>query len=629
MTVVGFIASPSDAAPVVTWAGRLAAASNTDLVLFYVPSSDSLEGATLDAQGQEQYSDSTHKAVTAAVEGIVRTKRARKGRLPRHLVSLRRVTDPSPVTGVLSRARAESPELFVAAVADGQPNGKCAAKQIAAKLACNYLLLRSGKEAKHKTNQVLVAASDGAHDRNTIAMGAAASRVVGKGATLLGVEVTSGASAVQVGERQLRKTLRELELEESSRLKINVQSNENWAEAVSQQAAECDLLLIGADVEKSAPQIVEENPHVTVGVLRRAPRVAFAHRKQNQTLLPQVNPADYADLYEQLQAGSRWNSDFIVMLSLAAGIATLGLLQSSPAVVIGSMLLAPLMTPMIGMGLALNQGNPKLAYASFRAIGRGFLMALLISALVGWITPGSDLTPEVLARTEPNILDLLIAVFSGAAAAYALARPSLAGTIAGVAIATALVPPLCSTGISLAYAQFPEAIGALSLLVVNVLAIILAAAATFRAMGLGALALASKKQTWVRRVVAGLTVCVLVMAVPLVSTFLRQAKEGKNTPFALGITDDVRSELRDHVKNKMPGVKLIFAGRSAVHREEDPVDVGIVLSSPYPLPRSAEGIIQQLIRDAMDNPELMVDVECIAGGWAEETPAMASAVAED
>ena len=73
-------------------------------------------------------------------------------------------------------------------------------------------------------------------------------------------------------------------------------------------------------------------------------------------------------------------------------------------------------------------------------------MALAISAVVGWITPGADLTPEVLARSEPNILDLLIALFSGIAAAYALARPSLAGTIAGVAIATALVPPLCRTG---------------------------------------------------------------------------------------------------------------------------------------------------------------------------------------
>jgi len=127
---------------------------------------------------------------------------------------------------------------------------------------------------------------------------------------------------------------------------------------------------------------------------------------------------------------------------------------------------------------------------------------MAISVAIGFITPGAELTPEIVARTEPNILDLLIALFSGAAAAYAIARPSLAGTIAGVAIATALVPPLCSSGIALSYFQFPEFIGALFLLLANVVAIILAAAATFRAMGLGVFNVAPKR-FWVRHVVTG------------------------------------------------------------------------------------------------------------------------------
>ena len=114
-----------------------------------------------------------------------------------------------------------------------------------------------------------------------------------------------------------------------------------------------------------------------------------------------------------------------------------------------------------------------MAYACFRSIGRGFLTALVISIFIGYITPGSDLTPEVIARTAPNILDLLIAFFSGIAAAYALARPGIAGSIAGVAIATALVPPLCSVGISLAYHQLPEALGAASLLFANVVSVLL------------------------------------------------------------------------------------------------------------------------------------------------------------
>ena len=86
-----------------------------------------------------------------------------------------------------------------------------------------------------------------------------------------------------------------------------------------------------------------------------------------------------------------------------------------------------------------------------KSIGLGFLLTLAVSYLIGITTPsGATLTEEVLARGGPNVLDLLIAVFAAAAATFAMARPNIAGAIAGVAIATALVPPVCAVGISLA-----------------------------------------------------------------------------------------------------------------------------------------------------------------------------------
>jgi uncharacterized hydrophobic protein (TIGR00271 family) len=283
------------------------------------------------------------------------------------------------------------------------------------------------------------------------------------------------------------------------------------------------------------------------------------------------------------------------------------------------MLLAPLMTPMIGLGLAMNQGNGKLAYAAFRAIGRGFLAALSISVVLGLVTPGSDLTPEIAARTEPNILDMLVALFSGAAAAYAMARPSLAGTIAGVAIATALVPPLCSCGVALAYRQYPEAVGALALLLANVLAIILAAAATFRMMGLKALTATKQPQAWVRHVSAGLGAGALILTIPLVSIFLQHVREGKNAVYAFALTTETRDALLEYVEQK-PGVKILFAGRSGIDRDRDPVDIGIILSSRHPLPRSEADALVGLIREKMQNPKLRVMVECVANGWLEEPP---------
>ena len=412
--------------------------------------------------------------------------------------------------------------------------------------------------------------------------------------------------------------LREADLKESAHLKVKAVSGNDPVAAIVAEAGECDLLLVGSNLVTKVPELLDSVPNVTIGVVRRAPKLAFARGQVRfESLLPRLNPTDYADLYEQLQSGSRWNTDFVMMLSLAAAISTLGLLQNSPAVVIGSMLLAPLMTPMIGMGLALNQGNTKLAYSCFRAIGRGFLAALAISTLTGWITPGYDLTPEVFARTEPNILDLLIALLSGMAAAFALSRPGVAGTIAGVAIATALVPPTCCVGISLAYGQFPAAFGSFFLLAANVLAIILAAAGTFRAMGLRTFTDGAPRRFWVRHIIVGLTLCVLAVSFPLVTSFKRHVHEGKSAPVALSVTNETREAVLDYIDTK-PEVELLFVGRAGVEREFDHVDVAIILSASRPLPRSEAGELVELIRKTMQNPELRVKIACVASGWAVE-----------
>jgi uncharacterized hydrophobic protein (TIGR00271 family) len=618
MTVVAFVGDPADAKPVVTWAGRFAAAQNAELVVFYLPRTANVGDFLLAVDGGGEFHDETHAAVTKAVESVVRTKRARKGRLPRHAVSIRRVSGPDPVAGTIARVRSESPTLFVGAATPA--NGKVIAQQIAAKTACDTIVLFGARNCVPKMQRIIVATTDGVHDRPAVELAAQTATAITEGVKVVCVEASLGKEAIQVGERQLRSLLRELSLEESSRLKVKAVAAEDTVRGIAEEASDGDLLLVGANMEKKVPRLLETTPGALVGLFRRAPRLTFGrHQRQAAWLLPQINATDYADLFEKLQSGSRWNSDFIVMLTLAAGIATLGLLQSSPAVVIGSMLLAPLMTPMIGMGLALNQGNSKLAYACFHAIGRGFLAALGVSLFVGLITPGSDLTPEVFARTEPNILDLLIALFSGAAAAYAMARPSLVGTIAGVAIATALVPPLCAIGLSLAYLKFAASIGAFFLLLANVLAIILAAAATFRAMGIGALTAAAPRQFWVGHVVNGLTVCVLVITIPLGITFMRQVREGKTAPIAFALTDEIRNVLLEHI-DKKPGVEILFAGRTGVDREAEPIDVAIILSSKQPLPRTEADALVQLMRTTMENPDLQVSVECVVAGWADAPP---------
>jgi len=124
-------------------------------------------------------------------------------------------------------------------------------------------------------------------------------------------------------------------------------------------------------------------------------------------------------------------------------------MQSSAAVVIGAMLVAPLMTPLIGAGLALVQVNFKLLKVSCKSTLYGTLVGILIGAMIEMITPHWELSQKIASRAGPNILDLFIAFFVGISAAYAIARPNLSGALPGAAIAVALVPPITVTGIAL------------------------------------------------------------------------------------------------------------------------------------------------------------------------------------
>jgi uncharacterized hydrophobic protein (TIGR00271 family) len=176
-------------------------------------------------------------------------------------------------------------------------------------------------------------------------------------------------------------------------------------------------MLVGRDRAKDIWPLRQSLQNTTAIVVKRAPPLSLRSWPE---WFPEINPRDHADLIQDLRAGSRWASDFVGMLALASAIATLGLMQNSPAVVIGSMLLAPLMTPMIGTGLALAQANMSGAKYCAKSIAYGFLLTLAVSFLLGMITPSREtLSPEVLSRGAPNVLDLLIALFAAMAATFA------------------------------------------------------------------------------------------------------------------------------------------------------------------------------------------------------------------
>ncbi len=182
--------------------------------------------------------------------------------------------------------------------------------------------------------------------------------------------------------------------------------------------------------------------------------------------------------------------DYYLLVILSGSIASMGLLMNSAAVIIGAMLLAPLMSPIIGIGLASVLADRKLLQKSLRGLVGGALLAVAIATLITLVNRAlplismNELPAEILNRTRPSPLDLGIALAGGLAAAYALTRPSLSATLPGVAIATALMPPLCTIGTGVALGRMDVALGATLLFVTNAVAIAFASAVVFLLRGL-------------------------------------------------------------------------------------------------------------------------------------------------
>jgi uncharacterized hydrophobic protein (TIGR00271 family) len=187
----------------------------------------------------------------------------------------------------------------------------------------------------------------------------------------------------------------------------------------------------------------------------------------------------------EIAQSSASSFDFFLLVVLSCSIATLGLITNSPAVIIGAMLVAPLMSPIIGIGLASIVGDARLARNSALALLGGAVLAILLSSLMTLVNAHlpfvvlQELSAEVLARTHPSPIDLVIALAGGLAAAYALTRPNISAALPGVAIATALMPPLCTVGIGLALTRWDVAGGAILLFITNAITIAFAAALVF------------------------------------------------------------------------------------------------------------------------------------------------------
>lgn len=170
------------------------------------------------------------------------------------------------------------------------------------------------------------------------------------------------------------------------------------------------------------------------------------------------------------------------MLLCSIMIASIGLNLNSQAVIIGAMLISPLMSPILGIGLAVAINDKDALYHALLHFFSAIIIALLASFIYFRFTPLNELTEQILARTEPTFLDVLIAIFGGIAGIVSIARKDISTTLPGVAIATALMPPLCVAGFGLANASIEIASKAFYLFFLNTFFVALSTYVILRVM---------------------------------------------------------------------------------------------------------------------------------------------------
>jgi uncharacterized hydrophobic protein (TIGR00271 family) len=415
-----------------------------------------------------------------------------------------------------------------------------------------------------------------------------------------------GEDSREIAERELELLLNESGIDtDDPNLEPQIALADSLDEGILQSVRQNDSIMIGG----SSVKLIHDLRHalmrlrpraaeaISIGIMRPAGLAARTPAtrigRKLKAAIPDLSLGDRVSLFDRIQAGSRLTPDFSIMIGLSVLIATCGLLADNSSVVIGAMLVAPLMTPLIGAGLALSQGNLPLLKRSAKAAGGGLLIGLILSTIASFLVPFDELPLEVLSRGDPDIVDMAIAFLSGMAAAYAVSRVTVAESIVGVAVAAALVPPLACVGIALGHGQLLAAEGAAILLITNLAAIALGAAVVFRWLGISGTLTRQKTILRIRWIFMTTSVILLLLVIPLGIRMAERLNVGQTRPLGFRVSRSVAMAVEERVEST-EGMTLIFMGRSGSGQSRR---VRILLSSDRSVPSSFIEDLRAAVRE--------------------------------
>ncbi len=330
-----------------------------------------------------------------------------------------------------------------------------------------------------------------------------------------------------------------------------------------------------------------------------------------------VNPLE---VMENIKKEIEFKGYNVWVLMCSIVIASIGLNVNSIAVVIGAMLISPLMGPIRGIGLSVGTNNFKLLIYSLINFGIATVVSVLVSFLYFKLMPFKDETPEIIARTEPLILDVLIAFFGGLAGIIAASRNDNSTVVPGVAIATALMPPLCVTGYGLAIGNYTYFLGAFYLFILNSLFICLATIVVVRYLRFPLATYINKRRE--RNIKIYIAVFLVVILVPSGMKFMEvfQKSVFENTAKNF-VTEHVTpiegikifDQDYDFKENK---ITLFLAGRDFIPTSRREELQKIITSDKYGLNDCSLIIVQN--EDMENNNFTMDDYRLMSKDWEQK-----------
>ena len=255
--------------------------------------------------------------------------------------------------------------------------------------------------------------------------------------------------------RLVEKGVIDIELEQAPPMPDEDESNDTTN---TDDQTESDLQDL-EDIEKSE-EAVQEKKEAKLESYKQFIAEQFSNQK-----------IDYPEIRVKIEANALPSKMYFVMNILSAIIASYGLVTNSAAVVIGAMLVAMMLGPITGVALAIIDYRMPLLRKSLFTVLAGVSLVIFVGFLIGTLHSAQPLTAEILSRTQPTSMDLMIALAGGTAGAYAMVSPHLSVAVVGVAVATALVPPLAASGILFAHGELSMGFGAALLALTNIIAI--------------------------------------------------------------------------------------------------------------------------------------------------------------